>query len=649
MTPRTARYGTWPSPIGADLVARATTYVHDPRMDADGVWWLEQRPQEAGRTVVVRGDPWSSPQDVTPSGMNVRTLVHEYGGGAYALAGGAVFFSNFDDQRLYRQVPGEDPTPITPEPERPRALRYADMDVSRDGARIACVRETHGAEGLPVNEIVVLAIDGTVPPIVVGTGSDFCAFPRWSPDGSRLAWLRWDMPWMPWDETELVIVDVAGDAFGDPMHVAGGSKESLFQPSWSSDGTLHVVSDRNGWWNLYRLDEGGEATNLTPHDAEFGVPMWEFGYSAYAFLDDGRIACAYRQAGVHHLAMLDPTTRELIDVDVPYSVFDPPYVRAEGNRISFLGSSPTVGGEVVLLDFASRSVEVLREQDDLGIATESISVGEPISFPSEGGRTAYGYYYPPTNPDAIGPADELPPLVVHAHGGPTSENTPELHLYMQYFTSRGFGVVDVNYGGGSGYGREFRDRLYGQWGVVDVEDCIAAASSLAERELIDGDRCVVTGGSAGGYIVLASLAFHPKAYACGTSYFGVADLEPFASSTHKFELKYTDLLVGPWPDAADLWRERSPVSKADAIERPVLLLQGLEDAVVPPSQAELMVEALERNRVPFAYLTFEGEQHGFRKAENITRSYEAELAFYGRILGFEPADDLPPLEIHNLD
>jgi dipeptidyl aminopeptidase/acylaminoacyl peptidase len=645
----TARFGTWRSPITAELVARANTSVSESLIDDRAVWWLEHRPHEAGRTVVVRADAWASPVDVTPPGFDVRTLVHEYGGGAYTVADGVAYFSNFSDQRLYRHSLGDEPRAITPEPPEPRSLRYADMDVSPDGRRIACVRETHHGDELPRNEIVLMAADGTGDVVVVDRESDFVASPRWSSDGARLAWIRWRMPWMPWDETELVVATVEGGRVGAPERVAGGERESVMQPAWSPADVLHLLSDRTGWWNLYRADGDGSVTNVTPRDAEFGVPMWEFAYSSYAFLEDGRIACAYREAGIHHLAIVDPVTMELIDVDLPYTVFDPPYVRASGSRLSLVAASATSGNEVVLLDLIARSVDVLRPADDLGVPPGLVSTAEPIEYPTRRGETAFAYFYPPTNPAFVGPQDERPPLVVHAHGGPTSEATPDLHPYVQYFTSRGFAFVDVNYGGSTGYGRPFRERLYGMWGVVDVEDCIAAARFLADRGSVDGDRCVVTGGSAGGYIVLASLAFHPEAFAGGTSYFGVADLEPFATFTHKFELKYTDLLVGPWPDAADRWRERSPVHRADAIERPVLLLQGLEDAVVPPAQAETMVAALERKGVPYAYVAFEGEQHGFRRAESIIASYQAELGFYGRILGFDPADELPPLEIRHLE
>lgn len=640
-----APFGTWRSPIDAKMAARASTRLSEPTIDGDAVYWLERRPGEGGRTAVVRADPWSGPADVIPAGFNARTLVHEYGGGSYTVRDGVVYFSNFEDQRLYRQDPAGDPVAITSEPPASCSLRYADPDLSPDGRWLVCVRERHPGERLPVNELVVLPTDGSAPPSVLAEGSDFFAFPRFSPDGGRLAWLRWDMPRMPWDGTELVVAAFADGEVEGAEVVAGGAAESIFQPAWAPDGTLHLVSDRTGWWNIHRLEPGGEATNLTPMAAEFGVPMWQFGYSSYDFLTDGRIVCAYRRDGRHHLALLDPASSELIDLDVPYECFDPPFVRTEGSRIVFVGSGPTTEPEVVLLDFTSRSVEVVRGGDRLDVDAAFLSEPEAIEFATDEGRTAFAYFYPPHNPGFAAPDGELPPLVVHAHGGPTSETTPELDPYVQYFTTRGLGFLDVNYGGSTGYGRGFRERLYGQWGVVDVRDCIAAARHLVEQGRADGDRLVVTGGSAGGYVVLAALAFHPEAFAAGTSYFGVSDLEPFATSTHKFELRYTDLLVGPWPEAAELWRERSPVRRADAIRRPVLLLQGLEDVVVPPSQAEIMVRALDANGVPYAYLAFEGEQHGFRRAENIVRSYQAELAFYGAVLGFEPADDLPPLEL----
>ncbi len=649
MSERTvAPYGTWRSPIDAERAARASVRLSEPALDGQTVYWLESRPAESGRTTLVRWDGAGEPADVTPAGFDVRTTVHEYGGGAFVVRGGVAFCCRFEDQRLYRLQPGEDPRPITPEPPAPRAFRYADPDISPDGRWIACVRERHEDDGLPANDLVVLPTDGSAEPAVLASGSDFFAAPKFSPDGGRFAWLRWDLPRMPWDGTELVVASFAdGGVEGDQV-VAGRADESVFCPLWDPNGALHLVSDRTGWWNLFRLEPDGRVTNLTPMAAEFGVPMWEFGYRAYAFLDDGRVVCAYRRSGEHHLALLDPATSELIDLDVPYSVFDPPFIRAEGGRIVFVGAGPRIEQELVQLDFVSRSVEVIRPSTGPDLDPAGISEAEAIEFPTDDGRTAFAYFYPPMNPSFAGPEGDLPPLVVHAHGGPTSETTPELDPYVQYFTTRGFAYVDVNYGGSSGYGREFRDRLYGSWGVVDVRDCIAAASHLVAEGRVDGDRLVVTGGSAGGYVVLAALAFHPEAFAAGTSYFGVSDLEPFATFTHKFELRYTDLLVGPWPEAADLWRERSPVRRADVIRRPVLLLQGLEDAVVPPSQAEIMIEALEANGVPYAYLAFEGEQHGFRRAETIARSYQAELAFYGRVLGFEPSDDLPPLELRNL-
>jgi dipeptidyl aminopeptidase/acylaminoacyl peptidase len=646
--PAVAPYGTWRSSVGPELVARATTIPSGARLIDDAVWWLELRPHAGGRTTLVRSDTFGEPADVTPEGFDVRTLVHEYGGGAYTAAGSTAFMSGFADQRLYRLELGGEPVAITPEPPTSGADRFADMDVSPDGAWIACVRERHHEDGRVTNEIVTLPSDGSSEPRVVASGGDFVSTPRFSPEGGRLAWLRWDFPRMPWDGTELLVAPFEAGGLARAETVAGGERESIVQPAWSPEGVLHYVSDRTDWWNVYRREDDGTSTNLTPQAAEFGVPGWEFRYASYAFLGDGRIVCAYRRSGTHHLGILDPLTLELLDLDVPYGSFSPPFVSASGSRIAVIGAGPTAGREVVLLDVESRSVDVLRAAEDLGLDPSVISVAEPVEFPTDDGRTAHAYFYPPTNPAFRGPADERPPLVVKGHGGPTSETTPDLKAAIQFFTSRGFAVVDVNYGGSTGYGREYRERLYGTWGVVDVRDCIAAARHLAAEGRVDGDRMVVTGGSAGGYIVLAAMAFHPTAFAAGTSYFGVADLEPFATDTHKFESKYIDVLVGPWPEAAELWRERSPINRADAIQRPLLLLQGLEDVVVPPSQSEVMVRALEARRVPHAYLAFEGEQHGFRRAETIVRSLQAELAFYGKVLGFEPADELPALDVRFL-
>ncbi len=642
-----APYGAWRSPISAERVAEGGVRLSEPFVEGDTVTWREARPAEGGRAVVVRADPWTPPTDLTPASFNVRNKVHEYGGGHYAVRAATTFFANFADQRLYRQEPDADPVAITPAPAIRGGDRYADMSVSPDGRLVACVRERHEGEGLPANELVVLPADGSEAPRVVASGRDFYACPRFAPDATRLLWLEWDFPQMPWDGTELRVATFRADErLGEPRPVAGGPTESVFQPAWGPDGRIHFVSDRTGWWNLYREEADGSQANLTPAEAEFGVPSWEFRYSTYAVLADGRIVCAWRRDGVHHLGMLDPETLELIELDLPYSCFEPPYVDADGSRVALIASSPTDPPQVVTLDVATRAVDVLRVSEDVGIDPTYLSTPEPIRFPTEGG-VAFAYHYPPTNPDFAGPEGARPPLIVRAHGGPTSETTPELDLETQYFTSRGFAVVDVNYGGSTGYGRRFRERLYGRWGVVDVVDCIGAADALVERGVADPDRLVITGGSAGGWTTLCALTFHDT-FACGTSYYGVADLEPFATFTHKFELKYTDLLVGPWPEAADLWRARSPARHADLLARPVLLLQGLEDEVVPPSQAEIMVRALERKGIPHAYLAFEGEQHGFRKAETVVRCLQAELSFYGQILGFEPADDLPPLEIVNL-
>jgi dipeptidyl aminopeptidase/acylaminoacyl peptidase len=645
-----APYGAWASPIRAELVARAGVGLDEVRTDGDAVYWIEGRPAEGGRQVVCRALPGPAgwvPEDVTPAGFNVRTRVHEYGGGAYAVREGTVFFSNFTDQRLYRQDPGEAPRAVTPEPPAPAAHRYADAALTPDGALLVCVRERHDA-GEVVNELVALPADGAEPPAVLAAGRDFYASPRLAPDGRRLAWLEWDHPRMPWDGTELRVAGLAGAALlGEPETVAGGPRESIFQPAWSPGGTLHFVSDRSGWWNLYRVEAGGGRLALAPAEEEFGAPQWVFGMATYAFLPGGRLACVHGVGPLQRLGVLGPDGERLADLDLPFTSWYPPQLRALDGRLAGIAGAPARSPAVVVVDPGSGGVEVLRRghqhQPDPGY----LSQPRPIRFPTEGGRSAHALYYPPANREFQAPAGELPPLLVTSHGGPTAGVGSELHLSTQFFTSRGFAVVEVDYGGSTGYGRAYREQLRGRWGIVDVADCIAAARHLAERGEADGGRLAIRGGSAGGYTTLCALTFHDD-FAAGASYFGVADAEALARDTHKFESRYLDGLIGPWPEAAETYRQRSPIHFTERLSCPVILLQGLEDAVVPPAQAEAMAAALDAKGIPHAYLPFPGEQHGFRRAENIQRALEAELYFYGRVLGFDPADAIQPVPIAHL-
>ncbi len=640
-------FGTWPSPVSAATLASSAIELSEPWIVDGATWWLESRPAEDGRSVIVRTDPWSSPTDVTPEGFNVRTKVHEYGGGSFLVSGTTAYFSEFADQRLYRQDLGGGPVPITP--ETGGRHRYADGRVSADGSLLICVRERHEDDGV-VNELVALPTDGSAAPRVIASGRDFYAAPRLAPDGSRLAWLSWDLPWMPWDGCELWVGALAADGtLSDARHVVGtDGEESIWQPGWSPDGVLHLVSDRSGWWNLYR-ERDGELHALHPAEAEFGWPHWVFGGATYAFLDDGHIACIYSRDGVQHVALLDPETGELIDVDLPHTAIAYPYLASEGSQLALVAASPTLPEQLVALDFTSRAVEILRTADEVQLDESSVSIPRAIEFPTDGGLTAFAHFYAPANPEASAPVGERPPLIVMSHGGPTSSRTNAFDLTKQYWTSRGFAVVDVNYGGSTGYGRAYRQRLNGTWGITDTADCLNAARYLADQGEVDPARFLIRGGSAGGYTTLCALTFHDD-FAAGASYFGISDLEPFAQpgGTHKFESRYEHTLIGPYPEAVERYRERSPIHFVDRLSTPMLVLQGTEDEVVPPSQAEVMVEALEAKGLPYAYLLFEGEQHGFRKAETIRISLEAELSFYAQILGFEPAGAIPRLAIRNL-
>jgi dipeptidyl aminopeptidase/acylaminoacyl peptidase len=654
--PTVAPYGSWSSPIDAATVARSGRRLGSPALAGDGaVWWAEGRPTEGGRVVLMRRPEGGEPEVVTPEGINVRTRVHEYGGGAWFLVEpDLVLFVDFADQRLYRQRLGEEPVAISPEPSSPGALRYADMRPVPGGNAVVCVRETHTeGDGEPVNEIVSLPLDGSGEPQVLAGGRDFYSFPRVSADGAWLAWTCWDHPNMPWDGTELWVAPLADS--GEERLVAGGPDESVFQPEWGPDGQLYFVSDRDGWWNIYRAREPGAEISgeegllmqLTEEQADFGHPQWLFGGATYAFLASGAIACVRCAGGEERLFLLRANGWEPADLGLSFTAFGFPALSTRGERVAFAATSPESETAVVVHDLERGESEVVRASSEEPVDPAYVSRPRPVEFATGEGETAYGFYYPPANPEFEAPEGELPPLIVESHGGPTSHATPALDREFLYWTSRGFGVVDVNYRGSSGYGRAYRNKLRDNWGVVDTEDCVRAALHLAEEGEADGARLAIRGGSAGGYATLCALTFHDD-FAAGASYYGVADAEALASDTHKFESRYLDRLIGPYPERADLYRERSPIHHVDQLQVPVILFQGLEDEVVPPNQAEMMAAALERNGVPHAYLPFEGEQHGFRRAETNIRCLEAELYFYGRIMGFEPAGDPEPVEIVGL-
>jgi dipeptidyl aminopeptidase/acylaminoacyl peptidase len=639
---KVAFYGSWKSPITSDLIVAGTIGLGEIALDVDDTYWIESRPSEGGRSVIVRRTSDGAIADVTPPGFNARTTVHEYGGGAYLVDRGTIYFSNFADQRLYRQSPGQAPQPITATGK----MRYADGVINHARNLIYCVREDHSEGGRDaINTLVTVKLDGDASGEVIVSGNDFYSSPRLSPDGNRLAWLTWNHPNMPWDGTELWVgeLDDAG-RIAEARLVAGGKDESIFQPEWSPAGVLHFVSDRTGWWNLYRLSDGG-VQSLCDKAAEFGVPQWVFRLSTYAFESEHRIICAYCDRGSFQLAMLDTTTSKLEPIESPYTEIAS--LRARSGRAAFCGGSPTEPISVVSVDLRSMQATVRRRSSSVETDQGYLSIPRKIEFPTENGVTAHAFFYPPTNCDFDAPETERPPLIVISHGGPTSASTTTLKLNIQYWTSRGFGVLDVNYGGSSGYGTEYRRRLNGQWGVVDVDDCANGAAYLVERGEADGTRLIIRGGSAGGYTTLAALTFR-NVFKAGASYYGISDLELLEQDCHKFESRYNDSLIGPYPERKDLYWERSPIHFTDRLSCPIILFQGLEDKVVPPNQAEMMYEAALKKGLPVAYVPFEGEQHGFRKAANIKRSLDGELYFYSKVFGFELAEPVEPVDIKNI-
>lgn len=636
-----APYGSWRSPITADLIVTETMGLGTIVLDGANTYWIEMRPTEGGRSVIVRCTVEGVVADITPQGFNARTRVHEYGGGDFTVYNGTVYFTNFSDQQLYRQAPCAAPEPITSADHK----RYADLVIDEHRQRLICVCEDHsGLEREAANTLVSIPLDNHGGVHTLVAGNDFYCSARLSPDGKQLAWLTWNHPNMPWDGTELWVGELDENGFiGRAEYVAGGPNESIFQPTWSPAGVLHFISDRTGWWNLYRW-RNEQVEPLHPKKAEFGVPQWQFATSTYGFVAEQDLVCWYTQNG-GHLARLNTATSTLIPLDIPYTTMR--NVCVNGTRIVLMCASATQAPSIVQLDLTTNTTRVLRQTGTVTLDPAYLAVPSEIEFPTERGLTAYGLFYAPRNPEYQVPEGELPPLIVKSHGGPTSATSGMLNLGIQYWTSRGFAVLDVNYGGSTSYGRAYRERLNGQWGIVDVDDCVNGAKYLVERGFVDGKRLVITGGSAGGYTTLCALTFRDT-FKVGASYYGVSDLTALARESHKFESRYLDSLIGPYPERKDLYDQRSPINFVERISCPIIFFQGLEDKVVPPNQAELMVEALRAKKLPVAYLPFEGEQHGFRRAENIKRALESELYFYSKILGFALADYIEPVIIDNL-
>ena len=644
-------YGTWTSPISAKTVAEQGLRLGFVALDGDDIYWLEGRPHEGGRNALVKRNAAGAIADVTPRDHNVRTRVHEYGGGAYVVSKSFIYYSNFLDQRIYRIVGSGAPDAITPEGK----WFYADAAIDDGRHRLVCVREDHSKDGHePATTLVSIRLDGEPNAgDVIASGHDFYSTPRLNADGSRLAWLSWRHPQMPWDGTELWVASVTDEGtLADPSLIAGGPHESIYQPGWSPDGTLYFSSDRTGWWSLYKCDVGSVKCDIVPvlwqplDEAEFGRPQWLFGWATWAFADERRIAASYVRRGRWRLATIDTEAGTLTDVPTDLEPLE--WLTATPTHAVYVAASPDTPATVARTNLATGGTEMIRSSSTLNLERRHISIPEAIEFPTEGGVTAHAFYYPPANADFSALPSDRPPLIVVSHGGPTTQTKAMLDLQVQFWTSRGFAVVDVNYGGSSGYGREYRERLNWQWGLVDVDDNINAAKYLVEQGKADPDRLIIRGGSAGGYTTLAALAFHPEVFGAGASYYGVSDVEALAKDTHKFESRYLDTMIGPYPAARDLYVERSPIHSIDRLSCALILFQGLEDKVVPPDQSQKMADAVRAKGLPVAYIAFEGEQHGFRRAETIIRCLEAELYFYGAVFRFTPAGGLAPIEIDNL-
>ncbi len=643
-SPIVAPYGSWASPLSAEALAAGGINFSDLRSANGRLYWSENVPARGGEVAVFSYDAGAAAQ-ITPNGANVRTRVHEYGGAPFIAVGNTLYYSQYSDQRLYALKRGGSPMPLTPP-----NYRYADCialpgAAADEASALVCVREDHTDPAHVRNALVRLPLPAAGAGELLFEGSDFVAYPRLSPDGRRLAFITWNHPSMPWDGTQLRVAELTAAGLKPSVVVAGGAADSVLEPQWAADGTLYFISDRSGFWNLYTEGAGG-IRPVWPRAAEFAAPLWQFGQSNYVLLGDGRAVVCFRERGIARLAVVNLGKGTGHELDLPYVEFSH-LTRIDAQHVAAVAGAAKSLASIVSIDIASGKATTLRTAGESPLLGDSISVAVPVDYPSARGRTAHAFYYAPANPRYRPEPGTLPPLLALVHGGPTSQASPALRSSVQFWTSRGIAVVDVNYGGSSGYGRAYRQLLNGNWGVVDVEDVIAAVRFLVDTRRADPMRTAISGGSAGGYTVLVALSTSDVFHA-GTDRFGVSDMTALARDTHKFESRYVDSLIGPLPEAQAVYDSRSPLNHLDGFKVPVLVLQGADDPVVPPNQSQRIVDALRARHVPVAYVLYQGESHGFRKPETIINSQQAELSFYGQIFGFKPADALPPLTIEGL-
>jgi len=650
-----AEYGTWKSPISSDLIVSNMVRMGKVCLDGDTSYWLETRPEEGGRDMVSssRNDQIT---DVTPLPFNARTRVHEFGGGSFSAFDGQIFFSNLIDQRIYvqsRDSNGKfsEPSPLTPSfSEIARHLRFADITIDRQRKRLIAVQEDHReTDSTPPASLVAVPLDGSAVITKLVDGYDFYSSPKVSPDGSKLAWFCWNHPNMPWYGTELWLADLAADGnLENPRKVAGGVDEAIFQPEWSPAGQLYFCSDLSGWWNIYRLDQNEKTERVLELDAECGFPHMYFGHSSYAFVDNERIIFTYAKNGMFNLAELNTVQKTFVPIQSKFGEIT--FLRANAQKAVFRGGAPDQPVSIIEMDVKTRDFKTLRQSFDLSGSGEDfsgcLSYAQPIEFPTENGLNAHAFFYPAKNDEYAAPATALPPLIVRIHGGPNNQHFNTLDLSIQYWTSRGFALVDVNYGGSTGFGREYRQRLRGNWGVVDNQDAVNAARYLANKGLVDPSRMIITGLSAGGYATICGVTFYDD-FACGSAQFGVSDMESMAQLFHKFQSNFLQTMIAPFPEQREVYKRRSAINFVEQINCPILLSHGLLDTIVPIEQSERLAHSLNEKKKPFAYVKFDDEPHVFRKAENVKKFIETELSFFAAVLGFQPADKIPPVKIEH--